>query len=107
MAAGPRLMGMIQEIDLKQRLVTAQDRSNGGPRTVHVPENVKIVRNGQPAKLADLKPQDRVMLILVEAPANPQPQDKEAPKQAAKPATVRQIMARDTGFQPTSRRPGQ
>ncbi len=107
MAAGPRLMGMIQKIDLKQRLITTQDRSNGGQRTVHVPENVNIVRNGQAAKLADLKAQDRVMLILTEAPAKPQPQDKEAPKQVAKPATVRQIMARDSGFQPPRRRPGQ
>ena len=96
-------MGMIEKIDLKQRLITAQDRSNGGKKTVLVPQNVKIIRNGQAAKLSDLKAQDRVMLILAENP--PVAKKTDSPSATTKPATVRQIMARSGGFQPSGRRP--
>ena len=103
MAAGRRVMGMIEKVDLKQRLITALDRSNGGKRTVRVPEGVPIVRNGRQAKLSDLKPQDRVMLILVETPTADN--DTQKPSTSAKPPQVRQIMARDGGFQTPGRRP--
>ena len=101
MANGARLMGMIEKVDVKQRLITALDRSGGGKKTVHVPAGVAIVRNGQAAKLSDLQPQDRVMLMLAEAPAN----DGKKPGPANKTVTAKQVMARSGGFQPPGRRP--
>ena len=101
MANGARLMGMIEKVDVKQRLITALDRSGGGKKTVHVPAGVKIVRNGQAAKISDLQPQDRIMLMLAEAPVK----DAKEPGPGSKTVTARQVMARSGGFQPPGRRP--
>ena len=101
MANGPRLMGTIEKVDVKQRLITALDRSAGGKKTVHVPAGVKIVRNGQAAKISDLQPQDRVMLMLAEAPVK----DAKEDGPDSKTVTARQVMARSGGFQPPGRRP--
>jgi hypothetical protein len=101
MANGSRVMGMIEKVDVKQRLITALDRSGGGKKTVHVPAGVAIIRNGQAAKLSDLQPQDRVMMVLTATPAK----DSKVPGPASKTATARQIMARSGGFQPPGRRP--
>lgn len=101
MANGPRLMGTIEKVDVKQRLITALDRSAGGKKTVHVPAGVKIVRNGQAAKISDLQPQDRVMLMLAEAPVK----DAKEAEPESKTVTARQVMARSGGFQPPDRRP--
>ncbi len=101
MGNGARVMGMIEKIDVKQRLITALDRSAGGKKTVHVPAGVAIFRNGQAAKISDLQPQDRVMLMLAETPA-------KAAKEAApgnKTVTAKQVMARSGGFQQPGRRP--
>ena len=94
-------MGMIEKIDVKQRLITALDRSAGGKKTVHVPAGVAIFRNGQAAKISDLQPQDRVMLMLAETSA-------KAAKEAVpgnKTVTAKQVMARSGGFQQPGRRP--
>ena len=101
MANGPRLMGTIEKVDVKQRLITALDRSAGGKKTVHVPAGVKIVRNGQAAKISDLQPEDRVMLMLAEAPVK----DAKEAGPDNKTVTARQVMARSGGFQPPGRRP--
>ena len=101
MANGPRLMGTIEKVDVKQRLITALDRSAGGKKTVHVPAGVKIVRNGQAAKISDLQPQDRVMLMLAEAPVK----DAKEAGPDSKTVTARQVMARSGEFQPPGRRP--
>ncbi len=101
MGNGPRVMGMIEKVDLKERLVMTVDRSAGGKKTVHVPAGVPIFRNGQAAKLADLKPQDRVMLMLTEAPGS----DDKDEKPGSKAITAKQVMARSGGFQPPGRRP--
>jgi hypothetical protein len=101
MGNGPRVMGTIEKVDLKERLVVTVDRSAGGKKTVHVPAGVSIFRNGQAAKLSDLKPQDRVMLMLTEAPGS---NDKDE-KPGSKAITAKQVMARSGGFQPPGRRP--
>lgn len=101
MANGSRVMGMIEKVDVKQRLITALDRSGGGKKTVHVPAGVAIIRNGQAAKLSDLQPQDRVMIVLTATPAK----DSKLPGPASKAATARQIMVRSGGSQPPGRRP--
>ncbi len=101
MGNGPRVMGTIEKVDLKERLVVTVDRSAGGKKTVHVPAGVSIFRNGQAAKLSDLKPQDRVMLMLTEAPGS----DDKDEKPGSKAITAKQVMARSGGFQPPGRRP--
>lgn len=64
-AGANRIMGGVFAVDLKQRTLTIRQRS-GDSITLQLGQDVPIIRNGQPATLADLQMRDMVMAIITE-----------------------------------------
>lgn len=56
-------MGGVFAVDAEKRSLTVRQRG-GDERTFELTADVPIVRNGQPARLSDLRMRDMVMLIL-------------------------------------------
>ena len=61
-----RMMGGVMQVDAVQGKLTIRPRG-GEPVTVIVDKSVPVVRNGQPASLADLQMRDMVMVMLAPA----------------------------------------
>ncbi len=55
------IRGVVLQVDLKQRRL--QLRSPGGVRTVEVATDARIVKNGRPAELKDIRRGDRVLAL--------------------------------------------
>ena len=76
-------MGGVMQVDAAQGKLTIRPRG-GQPITVIVDKSVPVVRNGQPASLADLRMRDMVMLMM-------------APAEGRGTQRVLRIMARSSG----------
>jgi hypothetical protein len=77
------MMGGVMQVDAVQGKLTIRQRG-GEPVTVIVDKSVPVVRNGQPASLADLQMRDMVMVML-------------APAEGKGTRRVLRIMARGSG----------
>ena len=77
------MMGGVMQVDAVQGKLTIRPRG-GEPVTVIVDKSVPVVRNGQPASLADLQMRDMVMVMM-------------APAEGKGARRVLRIMARGSG----------